>query len=71
MELRAQRAAALALALVALLLAAAAPAAASEHLRFPPSQTEPPAGFRLTAERVTAIADRFPLYEHLGAPAAV
>ncbi len=23
------------------------------------------------AERVTAIADRYPLYEHLGAPAAV
>jgi hypothetical protein len=59
-ELRAHRAAALALALAAALLAFAAPARAADDLRFPPSQSEPPPGFRLTADRVTAIADREP-----------
>ena len=60
MELRAHRAPALVVALAAALLALAAPAWAADDLRFPPSKTEPPAGFRLTAERVTAIADREP-----------
>jgi hypothetical protein len=59
-ELRAHRAAALAVALTAALLALAAPAWGADDLRFPASKTEPPAGFRLTAERVTAIADREP-----------
>jgi hypothetical protein len=58
-ELRAQRAAALALALVALLLAAAAPARADD-LKFPPSQTKAPPGFTHTAGQVIAIADRDP-----------
>ncbi len=60
MELRAHRAAALAVAIVAALLAIAAPAWSADDLRFPESKTEPPAGFRLPAERVTAIADREP-----------
>ena len=60
MELRAHRSAALVVALLAALLAAAAPAWAAAELRFPASETEPPPGFRLSAERVTAIADREP-----------
>jgi hypothetical protein len=59
-ELRAHRAAALAVALAAALLALAAPAWGADDLRFPPSKTEPPPGFRLSADRVTAIADREP-----------
>ena len=60
MELRAKRAAALALALVAAALLVAAPARAADHLRFPPSKTERPPGRELTSERVIAIADREP-----------
>ena len=58
MELRAGRAAALALAAVAALLAIAAPASAADDLRFPASKKERPPGHRLTALRVIAIADR-------------
>jgi hypothetical protein len=57
-ELRAQRASALALALVAALLWLAAPARAADDLNVPKSTTEAPAGFRLTAEKAIAIADR-------------
>jgi hypothetical protein len=59
-ELRAQRAAALALALVAALLLAAAPPARADDLKFPPSQTKAPVGYRHTARQVIAIADRDP-----------
>ena len=56
MELRAQRAAALAVAVLALLLAAA-PAHAQE-VRVPDSQTKPPSGYRLNAKQAIAIAER-------------
>jgi hypothetical protein len=58
-ELRAQRAAALVIALVAALLVAAAPAHAQE-VRVPDSQTEPPPGYRLDAKRAIEIAERDP-----------
>jgi hypothetical protein len=59
-ELRTQRAAALALAAIAAFLLAAAPAGAADNLRFPPSKDVPPPGFRLTSEGVIALADKQP-----------
>ena len=59
MELRAQRAAALALAVVAALLLLAAPARAQDP-KVPASQTEPPPGYRLNAKQAIEIAERDP-----------
>jgi hypothetical protein len=59
-ELRAQRAAAVAAALLAGLLFVAAPPARADDLKFPPSQTKAPPGFKHTARQVIAIADRDP-----------
>jgi hypothetical protein len=56
-ELRRQRAAALAVALLAALLVAAAPARA-DSLKFPPTQTKAPPGYRHSARHVIAVADR-------------
>jgi hypothetical protein len=59
-ELLAQRAPRLVGAAVALLLAFAVPAHAQQDLKFPPSQNQPPKGYRLTAQKVIRIADADP-----------
>jgi hypothetical protein len=59
-ELRAQRAAAVALALVAALFLVAAPTARADDLQVPQSQAKPPAGYHRTAKQVIAIADLQP-----------
>jgi hypothetical protein len=59
-ELRAQRAAALALGLLAALLLVAAAPARADDLKFPSSQTKAPTGYKRTARQVIAIADRDP-----------
>jgi hypothetical protein len=57
-ELRQQRAAALALALALLTVLLAAAPARADDLQFPKSQTKPPPGYTHTAKQVIAIADR-------------
>ena len=42
------------------LLVLAAPASAQQDLKFPPTQNQPPKGYRLTAEKVIRIADADP-----------
>jgi hypothetical protein len=60
-ELRAPQVARLTAALallLALLAAAVAAPAHAQDLKFPPTQDKPPAGYKLTAKKVIAIADR-------------
>jgi hypothetical protein len=57
-ELRPQRAAALAAALLAALVAATPAWGANDTPRLPPSQTKPPTGYRLTGKQAIAVADR-------------
>jgi hypothetical protein len=59
-ELLAQRAPRLLLGVLLALLVLAAPASGQQDLKFPPTQSKPPKGYRLTAQKVIRIADADP-----------